>query len=60
MVLRSSFRGDVSRLVDVARQSIIFEHLSDLVTCLDVGTPSCLADTQTVHPSARTKFSMVL
>lgn len=32
--LMRAYRGDVSRLVDITRQSIIFEKVSDIVACL--------------------------
>lgn len=31
-----AYRGDVSRLVDVCRQTIVFEKLSDLTACLEL------------------------
>ncbi len=34
--LYRSYGGDVSRLVDLCRQMIVFEHLKDLVACLEI------------------------
>jgi hypothetical protein len=33
--LLTSYRGDASRLVDLCRQCIIFEHFADLLLCLE-------------------------
>jgi hypothetical protein len=36
--LYRSYGGDVSRLVDLCRQMIVFEHIEDLVRCLEAIT----------------------
>jgi hypothetical protein len=37
----AAYGGDVSRLLDVCREAIVFENVGDLADCLEVGIIHC-------------------
>ena len=37
----AAYGGDVSRLLDVCREAIVFENVRDLADCLEVGIIHC-------------------